>query len=376
MVETVEAAQEAGGAGATMVLRVAYDGTDFSGYAIQEKQGHVRTVAGELRDALRMLLRRDVDLTCAGRTDAGVHARAQHVSFAVEQGHVRTVAGELRDALRMLLRRDVDLTCAGRTDAGVHARAQHVSFAVDEREASELDGSRLLRSLGAVLPEDVRVDRVLRAPAGFSARFDAQARHYRYEASELDGSRLLRSLGAVLPEDVRVDRVLRAPAGFSARFDAQARHYRYGVSVGPVEPLFGARWTWWQRSAVPWDIDVDAMAEGARYLEGEHDFKSFCKTASAVDKPTCRFVEHVRLEWEEAFGERRLVFDVVGNAFLHSMVRTIVGTLMEVGCGRRSPAWVGEVLAACDRRAAGPCAPAKGLTFWDVQYPGGVLLPW
>ena len=282
MVETVEAAQEAGGAGATMVLRVAYDGTNFSGYAIQEKQGHVRTVAGELRDALRMLLRRDVELTCAGRTDAGVHARAQHVSFAV-----------------------------------------------DEREASELDGSRLLRSLGAVLPEDVRVDRVL-----------------------------------------------RAPAGFSARFDAQARHYRYGVSVGPVEPLFGARWTWWQRSAVPWDIDVDAMAEGARYLEGEHDFKSFCKTASAVDKPTCRFVEHVRLEWEEAFGERRLVFDVVGNAFLHSMVRTIVGTLMEVGCGRRSPAWVGEVLAACDRRAAGPCAPAKGLTFWDVRYPGGVLLPW
>lgn len=268
--------------GATAVLRVGYDGTGFSGYAIQEKQPHVRTVAGELRTALRMLLRRDVELTCAGRTDAGVHARAQHVSFAVD----------------------------GR------------------------------------------------------------------EALELDGGRLMRSLGAILPDDVRVDRVFKAPEGFSARFDATARHYRYGVSVGPVEPLFGARWTWWQRSASPWEVDVEAMAAGARHLEGEHDFKSFCKTASAVDKPTSRFVEHVRLEWEEAYGERRLVFDVVGNAFLHSMVRTIVGTLMEVGCGRREPDWVAEVLSACDRRAAGPCAPAKGLTFWDVRYPDGVLRPW
>ena len=105
MGSTVERPPVQGLPGATAVLRVGYDGTGFSGYAIQEKQPHVRTVAGELRTALRMLLRRDVELTCAGRTDAGVHARAQHVSFAV-----------------------------------------------DGREALELDGGRLLRSLGAILP--------------------------------------------------------------------------------------------------------------------------------------------------------------------------------------------------------------------------------
>ena len=118
------------------------------------------------------------------------------------------------------------------------------------------------------------------------------------------------------------------------------------------------------------------MGAGATHLVGEHDFKSFCKTASAEGKPTCRFVESIDFSWEEQLGERQLVMRVVGNAFLHNMVRTIVGTLAEVGLGRRDPAWVAQVLAACDRRAAGPCAPACGLTFWDVRYDEGALRPW
>lgn len=268
--------------GATLVLRVAYDGTAFSGYAIQEKQTHVRTVAGELHQALKTLLRRDVSLTCAGRTDAGVHARAQHVSLAL------------------------------------------------------------------TAEEDERIN----------------------------GERLLRSLGAILPEDVRVDRVYRAPEGFSARFDARARRYRYRLVAGPVAPLFNARWAWWLRMLHEGDLDVAAMERAAQCLVGEHDFKSFCKSASAVDKPTHRFVEWVRLEHEEALGESMIVVDIAGNAFLHSMVRTIVGTLVEVGCGRRPEGWVAEALAACDRRAAGPCAPACGLTLWEVRYPEGMLSAW
>lgn len=269
--------------GDALVLRVGYDGAAFSGYALQEGQPHVRTVAGELREALRMLLHRDVELTCAGRTDAGVHARAQHVSMA-------TTAEE---------------------------------------------------------------------------------------SQSLSTARLLRSLAAVLPDDVRVDAVFRAPAGFSARFDAQARRYRYRIVPGPVPPLFNARWAWWFRAADEQGaLDVEKMRAASRCLIGEHDFKSFCKSASAEGKPTCRFVESLELEWEEALGERMLVVDIVGNAFLHSMVRTVVGTLVEVGCGRRGPGWVAEALAACDRRAAGPCAPACGLTFWDVRYPEGLLRPW
>lgn len=271
-----------GAAGDVLVLKVAYDGTEFSGFAAQERQTHVRTVAGELARALGTLLRREVDLTCAGRTDAGVHARAQHVS--------------------------VPMT-----------------------------------------PE---------------------------ESASLSGERLLRSLGAVLPGDVRVGAVYRADAGFSARFDARARRYRYRIVAGPVGALFNAQWSWWLRCRSASDLDVAAMDEAARCLVGEHDFKSFCKTASAQGKPTCRFVESVGFEEEEAMGERMLVLDVVGNAFLHSMVRTIVGTLVEVGLGRRDPAWVADALAARDRRAAGPCAPACGLTFWDVRYDGGALRPW
>lgn len=266
--------------GDTMVLRVAYDGGGFSGFASQEGQPHVRTVAGELAGALRTLLRRPVELTCAGRTDAGVHARAQHVS----------------------------LPCT---------------------------------------PEESR---------------------------ELSGRRLLRSLSAVLPDDISVTGLMRAPSGFSARFDARAREYRYRIVCGSCRPLFCRSWAWWMRGEET--LDVEAMGAGATHLVGEHDFKSFCKTASAEGKPTCRFVESIDFSWEEQLGERQLVMRVVGNAFLHNMVRTIVGTLAEVGLGRRDPAWVAQVLAACDRRAAGPCAPACGLTFWDVRYDEGALRPW
>lgn len=266
----------------TMVLRLGYDGEAYSGFAVQEKQKHVRTVAGELLGALRVLLRRDVELTCAGRTDAGVHARSQYVSFPV-------------------------------TDK---------------------------------------------------------------EDGEIQASRLIRSLGAVLPDDIRVFEVLRAQKGFSARFDATARRYRYRIATGPVGPLFASDWVWWIRSAQAAPLDVDAMNAAAQLLVGEHDFKSFCKAQSAVGKPTCRFVESAGFDRECVLGEDVLVFDIVGNAFLHSMVRTIVGTLVEVGAGRRPPCWVAEVLLACDRGAAGPCAPAKGLTFWDVRYPENVLKPW
>ena len=272
-------APDAGVAAPTLVLRVAYDGAPYAGFALQEKQRHVRTVAGELKAALGVLLRRDVEIVCAGRTDAGVHARAQYVSVALEPGEER----------------------------GIQA------------------------------------------------------------------ARLLRSFGAILPPDIVVSEVLRAPSGFSARFDAQARRYRYRIAVGGVRPLFSAHWAWWIRAG---ELDVGAMARAAAHLVGEHDFKSFCKASSAEGKPTCRCIESLELCEEEEFGERLLVVDVVGNAFLHSMVRTMVGTLVEVGSGRRDPSWVGRVLEACDRRAAGPCAPACGLTFWDVRYPQGLLRPW
>lgn len=241
-----------------------------------------------------------------------------------EQPSVRTVAGELRRALETALRRPCELTCAGRTDAGVHAIAQYVSVPVTEAE------------LG------------------------------------LPGERLMRSLVALTPDDLSVQAILRAPAGFSARFDAISRSYRYRIAASQARPVLAWEHSWWYRGA----LDVDAMAEAARPLLGEHDFKSFCKASSAEGKPTSRYVGALDVSRVREAGEALVAIDVTGNAFLHNMVRTIAGSLVEVGRGHRAPGWIEGVLAARDRAAAGPCAPAKGLTFVGVAYPEGVLEPW
>ena len=121
---------------------------------------------------------------------------------------------------------------------------------------------------------------------------------------------------------------------------------------------------------MPAPLDVAAMEAGARHLIGEHDFKSFCMAASAVGKPTCRYVDEISFRRESVMGEELLVVKIVGNAFLHSMVRTIIGTLALVGKGKRDASWVASVLEARERSAAGENAPAAGLTLWSVDYDG------
>ncbi len=236
--------------------------------------------------------------------------------FARQPGQC-TVQGELEQALSLVFRRPVEVVCSGRTDAGVHALGQVVSF---DLEAGEL-GGRALHSLR-------------------------------------------RSLNALTHEGITVRSVERREPGFSARFDARWREYHYHICTGDVPPLFMRDFCWHVTSA----LDVEAMRRGAEYLVGEHDFKSFCMAASAVGKSTQRNVLELSLSREVVMGEDVLTIKVVGNAFLHSMVRTIVGTLVAVGRGQRTPEWVGEVLAARDRRAAGENAPAGGLVFWRVQY--------
>ncbi len=234
------------------------------------------------------------------------------------QPEQETVQGRLEDALRTALRRDVVTVGAGRTDAGVHAFGQIVSF-------------------------------------------DAAG-------DEADMGALLRSLNALVGPDIVVREAREARPGFSARFDATAREYRYRLVVGSVPPLFLAHTAWWVKPR----LDVHAMREAARTLLGEHDFRSFCVTDSALGKNTVR--ELILLEVEPAveLGEACLVVRVVGNAFLHSMVRVIVGTLVDVGVGRREIGWVGDALAARERGAAGQTAPAHGLTLWEVEYPEDV----
>lgn len=236
-----------------------------------------------------------------------------------EQPEKRTVAGELRRALECALRRPCELTCAGRTDAGVHAVAQYVSLPM---AADELD-----------LPAD----------------------------------RLRRSLVALTPDDISVSGLFRAAPDFSARFDAQMRRYRYRICAGDARPVMAWDHAWWYKGT----LDVTSMDEAAQALVGEHDFKSFCKASSAVDKPTCRYVSCLHVSEVEEASERLVAVDIEGNAFLHNMVRTIVGTLVEVGCSHRKPEWAKQVLEARDRTAAGKNAPACGLVFHKVTYPAG-----
>jgi tRNA pseudouridine38-40 synthase len=252
-----------------IALTVAYDGARFSGFA---RQINAFTVQEALERSLATVLRREVAIVGAGRTDAGVHALGQVVSFGSE--------GEL-----------------------------------PEPEA-------LLLSLNALTP------------------------------------------GIVVSE------VRFARPGFSARFDAVRREYRYRIHSGSVPPLFSAHVAW----RVKKELDQAAMRSAAALLVGEHDFRSFCVANSAIGKRTVRRVESIEIAEESILGEPCLTVRIVGNAFLHSMVRTIVGSLVEVGMGRYEPGWVGAALAAMERSAAGQTAPACGLTLWSVEYPDEVWL--
>lgn len=171
-------------------------------------------------------------------------------------------------------------------------------------------------------------------------------------------------MDALLPKDIAINEVYKARKGFSARFDARSRTYTYRIADRDARPVLSRGAVWWHR----YSLDVEAMSAACPALLGEQDFKSFCKVASAVGKPTHRCVMRAEFGHEVAFGEDILTFTIEGNAFLHSMVRTIVGTLVEIGMHRREPEWMREVIDACDRTAAGPTAPACGLTFMGVDY--------
>ena len=240
--------------------------------------------------------------------------------FARQREGLLTVQSLLEDALTRRFRRPVEVVCAGRTDAGVHARGQVVSFEMQEGEK----------------------------PSGL----------------------LMRSLNGLMKPGVVVTDARRARAGFSARFDAQTREYRYRVVDGPIPPLALEAFAWHVRK----ELDLDAMRRAAALLAGQHDFESFCLTDSAKGRNTVRTIDSIDIERAVELGEEYIEVRVVGKAFLHSMVRTMVGTLYQVGVGAHEPEWVSDVLAARSRASAGQTAPAKGLTFWHVEYPDDVWL--
>lgn len=251
------------------------------------------------------------------RVAAWLSYNGEPFSGFARQNEQLTVQGSIEEALELLFRRPIETTCAGRTDAGVHALCQVVSFDL-------LDDEWLRRK-----PES-----------------------------------LLKSLNALTHEAISFRSVRPMPEDFSARFSAVSREYRYYICTDAAAPLLMERFSW--HLGKP--LDIEAMKEAACFLMGEHDFKSFCMAVSAKGKPTHRYVADINFRQERIWDSNFVVMTVIGNAFLHSMVRTMVGTLTLVGLGKREPEWVRDVLAARNRQAAGQNAPAEGLVLWHVNY--------
>jgi tRNA pseudouridine38-40 synthase len=246
------------------------------------------------------------------KIDLAYHGGAFH-GWQVQPG-LRTVQGELAACLGRLLGRAVVPVGAGRTDAGVHARGQVCHADVRDREEAGL----VVRSLPRMVPEDVAVTGVRPVSLDFDARLSPASRRYLY--------RLL------LARDV---------------FQRDTAHL------------------------VERPLERGAMDAAAALLAGAHDFTSFCKRSSLKDDSNVCAVDLCRFHWSDDSA----ILEIRANRFLHHMVRTIVGTLLEVGWGQRSADAIPEILAAGDRARAGHKAPAQGLCLEEVVYPEPLLDP-
>ncbi len=226
-----------------------------------------------------------------------------------------SLQGALESALSFVAGHAVEVVCAGRTDSGVHGLCQVVHF-----------------------------------------DSDAERSEYAW----------LMGVNTRLPRSMAVRWVQPVPGEFHARFGARARHYRYRILNRRVRPALDARFTTWER--LP--LDAAAMHAAAQALLGEHDFSAFrssqCQAAHARRDmqrlDVARHDEEIRVE-------------VRANAFLHHMVRNIVGSLLPIGRGEQPVAWMAEVLDGRDRGLAGPTAPAQGLLFIGPLYPAHWNLP-
>ena len=233
------------------------------------------------------------------------------------QPQKRTIQGMLEAALKQVTGMQQRITASGRTDAGVHALGQVAGFACD----TSLEPAGLRRALNANTPEAIFI----------------------LDLEEIE-------------------------EGFHAIRDALRKRYRYVMSDGPEMDVFSRTYCWhqWKR------LDVERMDQAARRLLGRHDFVAF--QATGADRLTTErtiFDIGVKREpyMQSGAGQgSKILFEVEADGFLYNMVRNIVGTLMDIGHGRKPVDWISEVLAAGDRKLAGQTAPAYGLFLVKVEY--------
>ncbi|HEX4872281.1 MAG TPA: tRNA pseudouridine(38-40) synthase TruA [Nevskiaceae bacterium] len=249
------------------------------------------------------------------RWAAAVEYRGSAYAGWQAQSHAPSVQAAVEAALSRVADHPVAVSCAGRTDAGVHALGQVIHF--DSPRARSADA--WLLGSNVHLPDDIKLRWVQPVAAAFDARHSALGRRYRYVILNR------RARGALL-------------AGAAA----------------------------W----VPQPLDAERMHEAAQALLGERDFSSF-RAAGCQSRTPMRCLTFIRV-WRV---EERLAVEVWANAFLHHMVRNLVGSLLEIGRGERPVSWMAELLAQRDRTQAGETAPAEGLYFLGADYPAAFGLP-
>ncbi len=229
--------------------------------------------------------------------------------------HDPSVQSAVEKALSFVADETIEVTCAGRTDSGVHAQCQVVHF-------------------------DTNAQRSERA--------------------------WILGANSNLPPTVSIRWVKIVHGDFHARFSALARRYRYVIVNRAVRPALDGRYVTWERGI----LDADPMREAALSLIGEHDFNAFRSTACQANT-SLRTVHDITLERVRD----RIEIQIQANAFLHHMVRNIVGSLLPIGRGERPIEWMSELLKGRDRKRAGATAPASGLTFLFPLYPDTFGLP-
>ncbi|MBI2526718.1 MAG: tRNA pseudouridine(38-40) synthase TruA [Candidatus Rokubacteria bacterium] len=215
----------------------------------------------------------------------------------------------------------------------------------------------LMHSCQRVLGERVKIVGASRTDAGVHALRQVASLA---TASAMAPAVLGRALNALLPAAIRVLDCREAPPGFDARRGARGKRYGYLIDRGGAADPFLRRYAW----HAPYALEADAMAGALRLVRGKHDFSAFCAAAGRGRTPTCTVLS-ARLVLRKG----RLGIVLSADRFLHHMVRNLVGSLVEVGRGAREPGWIGALLAARDRRLAGPTAPPRGLTLVRVVYP-------
>lgn len=225
------------------------------------------------------------------------------------QPNKRTVQSQIENVLAKIHKGShVKIAASGRTDAGVHAKGQVIHF----DSPLSLPDEKWELAINSMLPEDISVLSVEKADPSFHARFNACGKEYRYLLYQ------------------------------SAKRDPFQRNYAFHY---------------------PYPLNLNDMREACSYLLGTHDFSSFCSARTEVEDKV-RTIEMIEILQED----EHLCFRFVGNGFLYNMVRILVGTLIEVGSGKRQPKDIVEILEKRDRTCAGKTAPGQGLYLWKVHY--------